>query len=771
MMDLHLERRDPDTRLEGEGGRRTSSSSVSETVANAFSKRMQKALKRKENSMEQLTRRDPDTRLEGEGGRRTEASAAGVKAGDKVNVQKYLRVPSEIPREGEEQHAFKHGVEPELKGDKTIARDPQRSVSAIGDRVEKAVHSSSVEVRKAIQAPRMPPPFAHLVTHGGVGGGMKMMPHGHMESLLRSNNEIARAKLLLPKQRAQQQGQPVPPKRLNFLSQISSEQTGGRRKTPLPKSKVTDMDTTMPMKSDKEMTNNLRQNIITSSRRALASQVQGPITPHGMLLPPREPAAGMLVNPLIRGLDHGVDNSHQNNYKNSRPLPRGSQPPHGGRGVPVSSPPRVAPAQVVEGEQISNQADGDSHTMRNIDDDIMDIKTQLVTAYQTFAQMNNGVAHEDEATDDNGNRVVVIAVTVEEDSTGGTNGDYEYSPEVAKEIEQWQEAMHATQDLCYDDYKMLCGPDSTFMPDIQDRHDPNRPPCGGPLGFGSRENDMCLKQQRNLIVSSRCVAAMEVTESLFRDLKQQGVDPREAVGFGGHHGPQHVGPHFPLVLLLLFICCGCYLCVKRRRCKHRKRMKRILEALATQPELKSALEVAAGTPLPVLGWKNKVFAAIEENPQLQEAVESAIVARTAEKEEAKATEPEVHQNSLFKLCKGIFICSGIFMLFTIFCSLAFDSKSREVEDNSNSLAGFAFAVLGGFIVMFVLSFILKFFRCVFCSQISSSEPNISNSTSTSEPPLVTAVLPSFPLLSDGKSNELTVHLLSDETPPKPLEAL
>jgi len=148
------------------------------------------------------------------------------------------------------------------------------------------------------------------------------------------------------------------------------------------------------------------------------------------------------------------------------------------------------------------------------------------------------------------------------------------------------------------------------------------------------------------------------------------------------------------------------------------------------------------------------------------------VARTVEMKEAKATEPEVHHNTLFQLCKGIFICSGIFMLFTIFCSLAFDSKSREVEDNSNSLAGFAFAVLGGFIVMFVLSFILKFFRCVFCSKISYSEPNISNSTtSISEPPLVTAVLPSFPLLSDGKSNELTVHLLSDETPPKPLEAL
>merc|ERR1712196_539965 len=160
------------------------------------------------------------------------------------------------------------------------------------------------------------------------------------------------------------------------------------------------------------------------------------------------------------------------------------------------------------------------------------------------------------------------------------------------------------------------------------------------------------------------------------------------------------------------------------------------------------------------------FAAIEENPQLQEAVESAIVARTVEMKEAKATEPEVHHNTLFQLC------SGIFMLFTIFCSLAFDSKSREVEDNSNSLAGFAFAVLGGFIVMFVLSFILKFFRCVFCSKISYSEPNISNSPpSISEPPLVTAVLPSFPLLSDGKSNELTVHLLSDETSPKPLEAL
>ena len=84
-------------------------------------------------------------------------------------------------------------------------------------------------------------------------------------------------------------------------------------------------------------------------------EMKKPMTPHGMLLPPREPAAGMLVNPLIRGLDHGVDNSHQNNYKNSRPLPRGSQPPHGGRGVPVSSPPRVAPVHEAHPPQINAQ--------------------------------------------------------------------------------------------------------------------------------------------------------------------------------------------------------------------------------------------------------------------------------------------------------------------------------------------------------------------------------------------------------------------------------
>jgi hypothetical protein len=136
---------------------------------------------------------------------------------------------------------------------------------------------------------------------------------------------------------------------------------------------------------------------------------------------------------------------------------------------------------------------------------------------------------------------------------------------------------------------------------------------GGPLGFGSRENDMCLKSQREY-TSIDCHMAIAETEAIYRDLKSRGMTPTPP-GAG-------MGPHTPHMFGVVFVLLCCLCCLKGRRCHHRRKlkMKRTLAALASKQDIKSALEDAAGTSLPSPGWKQKVALALEANPELKEAI-------------------------------------------------------------------------------------------------------------------------------------------------------
>jgi hypothetical protein len=154
--------------------------------------------------------------------------------------------------------------------------------------------------------------------------------------------------------------------------------------------------------------------------------------------------------------------------------------------------------------------------------------------------------------------------------------------------------------------------------------------CGGPLGFGSREADSCLKQQRG-VLSLDCNLAIAQTEAAFRELKGRGENPQPP--HLGHGGPHSEGG---FVLFLVFVLCLCAGCGRKLSRPHdhdglhgskKGEMKAVLAALAdpANTELKAALEDAAGVTLPSgPGWKRRVFAALNANPELKAAVDTAV---------------------------------------------------------------------------------------------------------------------------------------------------
>jgi len=136
--------------------------------------------------------------------------------------------------------------------------------------------------------------------------------------------------------------------------------------------------------------------------------------------------------------------------------------------------------------------------------------------------------------------------------------------------------------------------------------------CGGPLGFGSREADMCLRTARDEL-SAGCQDAIAQTEAIFRELNDE-----DDFDFNDMPPPHHIGGG--MFILMLLSVCLCRRCSKKNR---RAKVKHVLKTLHENPELKAAVEDAAGTPLPLPGWKCKMVQAINANPELKAAVEDA----------------------------------------------------------------------------------------------------------------------------------------------------
>ena len=184
------------------------------------------------------------------------------------------------------------------------------------------------------------------------------------------------------------------------------------------------------------------------------------------------------------------------------------------------------------------------------------------------------------------------------------------------------------------------GPDGHHGPDDHSKqdgsHDGSQDARHGPLGFGSREADQCLRTHLTS-TSPPCRAAVARTDSIYLYLSQSGDAPRppphhppshddlDDDEVNGAHGEGHPPPphaRWTNGLLVLALLVSCVL-ARRRRLSVRQARAKVAQALQTldsHPALKLALEDAAGVTLPSPQWKFKVHAVLAANPRLQQAL-------------------------------------------------------------------------------------------------------------------------------------------------------
>lgn len=272
--------------------------------------------------------------------------------------------------------------------------------------------------------------------------------------------------------------------------------------------------------------------------------------------------------------------------------------------------------------------------------------------------------------------------------------------------------------------------------------------CGGPLGFGSREADMCLRDARPSL-SAPCQAAIAETEALFRSMNAEveggfvqidpWMDEYDYVGadeqFHHHHHLSKLGGMF---FIFFFSLCMCGRCAKRKR---QAQMKHLLKTLHAHPELKAAVEDAAGSPLPLPGFKHKMLAAINANPELKTAVEDATQQKLPRGPRAAPAAPPAKDG------KGASKCSRcVAMVLVVISTLMIigaasglchhhdDAEMMEPEggepvwdeeeyeahaaaqDDTSPLAGFLFSIFFGFMLIMTCNLLCKCVRalCVKC---------------------------------------------------------
>lgn len=230
--------------------------------------------------------------------------------------------------------------------------------------------------------------------------------------------------------------------------------------------------------------------------------------------------------------------------------------------------------------------------------------------------------------------------------------------------------------------------------------------CGGPLGFGSKEADMCLRSQWDDL-SPKCREAIEETEMIFRATK---------------HRPPLDFMWIPIVVFLG--CLAMYTCRRLRRCHGPKKMRAVLIALNKNPELKAQVEAIAGVPVPPPGWKRKVMKALNDHPELQ-----ASIAEVNDLGNPKSVEhPGVGcgrwvMRIFFTLLVGIITLSLMILL----CGPL--EGETSTEEGAFPLAGFLFSISSGFVIILVISFLIRCCKFVCCAQTPATSPDSNMSMS------------------------------------------
>lgn len=216
--------------------------------------------------------------------------------------------------------------------------------------------------------------------------------------------------------------------------------------------------------------------------------------------------------------------------------------------------------------------------------------------------------------------------------------------------EDWRAAVHHVQDVCKADFSATCGDDIGKPP----KH--GKPPMhgpsghgpegmmghggmhhhgrrrmqgeelalpGGPLGFGSAIADKCLLDHADEL-DADCSDAIAHAQNIFVTLDPSPRPPSDAQNGDEEDSDEHHHHHGAagfLCFLVILALCACACCIPRH---HHCRMRTLLHTLEENPELKHALEEAAGTPIPLPKWHHKLHLAIEANPDLKEALRGAI---------------------------------------------------------------------------------------------------------------------------------------------------
>uniref|UniRef100_A0A7S2SWP1 Uncharacterized protein n=1 Tax=Rhizochromulina marina TaxID=1034831 RepID=A0A7S2SWP1_9STRA len=364
------------------------------------------------------------------------------------------------------------------------------------------------------------------------------------------------------------------------------------------------------------------------------------------------------------------------------------------------------------------------------------LKAELAEAYQAFQQAHDGKQHPD--VDPEG-RVVVVH-------------DEHYSSE------EWHAAIADAQSECSADAATFCGDydphhDGSDHGDHHDYHHHRRqlshhgehhPPghhhsgCHGPLGFGSREADKCMRDHKDQL-SPSCTAAIQVVEDMLASSPQSDDSDEDE-----HHHHGAGGCLLLLVVILVSLAC----CV---RCGHKcRRMRRIHRALLANRELKQAVQDAAGTPVPSLRWRRKVFAALQANPSLKNAVDAAIV------EQAKIPAGHRSQHPGAR-CAGRCLKSMAFALLGCFImALLLGSGS------TSPLVGFLFAVIGGMSLILILSLVYQATRALCTLACHGAEADY-------QPVVVaTETIPTTKVAVLVKSQPYKASVGEYEPPPPPL---
>lgn len=147
-------------------------------------------------------------------------------------------------------------------------------------------------------------------------------------------------------------------------------------------------------------------------------------------------------------------------------------------------------------------------------------------------------------------------------------------------------------------------------------------------------------------------------------------------------------------------------------------MRAVLIALNENPELKAQVEAIAGVPVPPPGWKRKVIKALNDHPELQ-----ASIAKVNDRGNPKSVEhPGVGcgrrvMRIFFTLLVGIITLSLMILL----CGPL--EGETSTEEGAFPLTGFLFSISSGFVIILVLSFLIRCCKFVFFAQTPATSPD------------------------------------------------